>query len=322
MKIKAFSLLACVFCILISLPSWADIREGGRAYKEGDYLRAFHIWDPLAQQGNVNALFNVAQLYRKGLGVSKNMIRAEEYYLKAAQGGHVLSARNLGVLYSRSDFPNYHLEEAVRWYAKAAIDGDAVSQFRLGSIFYKGKIVQKNRVKAYSWFYLAQEQGHKKANLIMKQLASQLNVNEIHEAEEYVYLIKQQKRERHRYDFDLYEQKLEARNNNTQAANTDGVGAVRHDNSKAKLGKKGYFAQLTSFEASGSAQNEWENIKSLDEEFFNKVEDFAAIYKVQIGNKTYNRLQVGPFVSLSKGKEFCLRVQSYGHDCFLWERGY
>jgi glycine/D-amino acid oxidase-like deaminating enzyme len=54
----------------------ASTRNGGlcgvQAYENGDYATALTEWAPLAEQGNANAQFNLAQMYRRGEGVPQN----------------------------------------------------------------------------------------------------------------------------------------------------------------------------------------------------------------------------------------------------------
>src|SRR5690606_21486673 len=74
---------ACVLAVLmtgttaVSMAS-AGMREGVEAYKQGDFAGALREWLPLAEQGNPNALYNVAQLYRTGKGVQKDVALSEK----------------------------------------------------------------------------------------------------------------------------------------------------------------------------------------------------------------------------------------------------
>ena len=42
----------------------ADFQKGLTAYKSGDFATALREWKPLAEQGNVNAQFNLGFMYR------------------------------------------------------------------------------------------------------------------------------------------------------------------------------------------------------------------------------------------------------------------
>ena len=41
----------------------ADWKKEVDAYKRGDYDTAFRIWKPLAEQGNVKALYGIVRMY-------------------------------------------------------------------------------------------------------------------------------------------------------------------------------------------------------------------------------------------------------------------
>ena len=57
------------------------------AYEAGDYARAHRIFARLADDGNINAQFNLAIMYERGLGVRSDIIRAIDFFKKAARQG-------------------------------------------------------------------------------------------------------------------------------------------------------------------------------------------------------------------------------------------
>jgi TPR repeat protein len=52
-----------------------------------------------AEEGNLDAMYNLAQMYYKGTGVDKDEHLAVLWYQKAADKGHAKSAHNLGIAY-------------------------------------------------------------------------------------------------------------------------------------------------------------------------------------------------------------------------------
>ena len=90
---------------------------------EGDFAPAYCIWQPLAERGNAEALFNLGWLYRNGNGVAADDGRARELWQAAAEKGHAEAQMALGTLYSmqRDDPENY--AQAVRWFRAAASQG-------------------------------------------------------------------------------------------------------------------------------------------------------------------------------------------------------
>jgi TPR repeat protein len=63
---------------------WED---GMAAYNRGDYMPAFHLFRPLAEQGNAKAQNVLGVMFRKGEGVAKNPARARMWFSFAAKRG-------------------------------------------------------------------------------------------------------------------------------------------------------------------------------------------------------------------------------------------
>ena len=68
--------------------SGVSYEDGVSAYRNGDYARAYDIWLPLAEQGHVEAQFNLSALYISGRGVEQNQERAAYWVEQAAEQGH------------------------------------------------------------------------------------------------------------------------------------------------------------------------------------------------------------------------------------------
>ena len=63
---------------------WED---GMAAYNRGDYVPAFRLFRPLAEQGNARAQTALGVMFRKGEGVPKNPVRARMWFSLAAKRG-------------------------------------------------------------------------------------------------------------------------------------------------------------------------------------------------------------------------------------------
>ena len=75
--------------LLLGIPSFsADLYKGLIAAQEGDYATALKEWKPLAEQGNVDAQFNLGQMYLRGDGVSQDFKEAARWYTVAAEQGN------------------------------------------------------------------------------------------------------------------------------------------------------------------------------------------------------------------------------------------
>ena len=108
-----------------------------------------------AEQGDVEAQFNLGLMYFHGDGVPKDAGQAASWLRKAAEQGHAEAQYNLGLMYAKTRDDG----EAVLWYRKAAEQGHVDAQYNLGHMYYKGKGIPKDHAQAASWFRKAAEQG-------------------------------------------------------------------------------------------------------------------------------------------------------------------
>ena len=68
----------------------ADVfKQGLEAFGDQNYTGALAAWVPLAEQGDLNAMYNVGLIYDEGLGVAEDKARALEWYLPPAEEGDV-----------------------------------------------------------------------------------------------------------------------------------------------------------------------------------------------------------------------------------------
>lgn len=102
----------------------ASATLGALYAKANKHARAVHWWNLAAGQGDLEALFNLAQAYRLGLGVEKDEAKALECLLQAAQGGVAVAQSRLGLAYATGDGAALDPIEASKWFVLAALRGD------------------------------------------------------------------------------------------------------------------------------------------------------------------------------------------------------
>jgi len=128
--------------------SWsADYEKGLAAAKSGDFATALQEWEPLAEQGDFRAQYNLGVMYDKGDGVSQ-------------------------------DF-----KTAVKWYTLAAEQGDADAQNNLGVMYAVGEGVMQNFVYAHMWGNIAASNGHETGDELRDIVAEEMTASQIEEAE-------------------------------------------------------------------------------------------------------------------------------------------
>jgi TPR repeat protein len=113
-----------------------------------------------AQNGDVKAIFHLAQAYDLGMGVTKDPAKAVEYARQAAEKDYAPAEVELGSFYGRGIGLKQDLKEALQWYRKAAEQGYDLAQLDMGKFYLKGKGVPMDVEQAIEWFRKAAEQGN------------------------------------------------------------------------------------------------------------------------------------------------------------------
>jgi len=92
------NLILLVILSTISLSTLAD-DKGFTHFKKGEYSKALKIWTEEADNGEVNAIYNIGLLYFFGNGVNKDLSIAYNYCKKAALKGLARAQNNLAYIY-------------------------------------------------------------------------------------------------------------------------------------------------------------------------------------------------------------------------------
>jgi TPR repeat protein len=111
-----------------------------------------------ADKGDVDAELSVANRYKTGDGVTRDLAKAVKYTRKAAEQGSARAQCLLALMYSNGDGVKVDLAEAARWFYKAANQGLAEAQYNLGMCYARGEGVAKNAVWAVEWYRKAAAQ--------------------------------------------------------------------------------------------------------------------------------------------------------------------
>lgn len=88
--------------------------------RQRQYQQAASLIEPLAQSRDTRACYELAQLYRNGTGVSKDVARARQLLETAAQQGHADSQYLLGIFYSKGVGGEKNPERAQHFLQQAA----------------------------------------------------------------------------------------------------------------------------------------------------------------------------------------------------------
>ena len=144
---RTIPLIILGYCLLAAVnPVRGGWDDGEADYLQGDYARAFKAWQPLAEQGDARAQYNLGLMYHKGLGISQDDITAVKWFRQAAEQRLASGQCALGYMYDAGLGVPQDYYEAMQWYRAAADQGDATARFNLGRLYYtQGRAIQKPR---------------------------------------------------------------------------------------------------------------------------------------------------------------------------------
>ena len=111
-----------------------DFDKGMEHMDEGDYARAYCLWEPLARLGHSDAQYHLGWLYANGHGL------------------------------------NVDVKNAVYWWQQAANNGSLDAQFSIGLAYITGEGIKADKDEAFRWFYSAAHGGHEDSRDIVKRL--------------------------------------------------------------------------------------------------------------------------------------------------------
>lgn len=157
---------ALVAMLGIALPALADVKTGVDAWQQGDYAKAIAEWRPLAQSGDPDAQFNLAQAYKLGRGVQPDLNIAIDWYRKAATQGHLRAEDNLGLLL----FQQGDRTGAMPYLQRASMRGEPRAQYIVGTALFNGDTLPKDWVRAYALMTRASASGLPQASTSLEQM--------------------------------------------------------------------------------------------------------------------------------------------------------
>ncbi len=139
MKIIKVFLFLCWVLALAILPvqSFANaVNDGVEAYQQGNYWKAFELWQPVAQQGDPVAQYNMGVLYINGQGFPKNVKQAIKWFEMSAEQGYANAQYVLGnVYYHKIGCVERSLPDALKWYRKGANNGSEEAEAQIKKVY-------------------------------------------------------------------------------------------------------------------------------------------------------------------------------------------
>lgn len=133
---------------------------------EGDYVweAKFKRQLPKAEQGDIEAQFDVGEMYEKGKGTDKDNVKAFGWYLKAAKQGDNKASYKIGLSYLKGTGVNKSPEKALMWLQSSAQSGYARAHFYIAEMHELGEGVEKNFDEALKYYQFAKDKGYAPAD--------------------------------------------------------------------------------------------------------------------------------------------------------------
>jgi len=139
----------------------------------GDEARALN--EIAMKAGNLAGYHNMGNLYRKGLGVEKDVSKAFALYLHAAELGHMEDQGNVGYMYMQGQGVKQDYKQAMKWLAMAGDQNWAPALDKIGLLYLNGFGTKADVAKALDFFQRGANLGDRNAMVNLATLYMQGN---------------------------------------------------------------------------------------------------------------------------------------------------
>lgn len=160
MRAVAVAMMALTVAAVIITPGRAErLDDALTLLKQGNIVKAIEQLLPLAEAGSAEAQFQLASIYRSGVGIPQDYSAAAKWLLRAAQTGHANSQNEIGRMYFSGLGVERDDAEALRWLTAAAEKGNSSHQYDLATSFETGIAGPPDPGLAAKWYTKAAESG-------------------------------------------------------------------------------------------------------------------------------------------------------------------
>lgn len=120
---------------------------------------ALRLFERAAAAGFAPAQFRVGNIYEKGIGAGRDARMAMAWYRRAAEKGNAKAMHNLAVLMAEGADGRPDFAGAAELFRKAADFGVRDSQYNLAILLGRGLGLEQDLAQSYVWFAVAASQG-------------------------------------------------------------------------------------------------------------------------------------------------------------------
>lgn len=114
----------------------------------------------LAEAGDIGLQIELADLYKNGGILRKNIEKALHWHIKVAEHGYDEYQVKVGKMYMKGEGCAKNSSLAIGWIIRAAQQGNTEAQFIVGSAYLNGYGISKNYDNAIEWYDKCVNQGN------------------------------------------------------------------------------------------------------------------------------------------------------------------
>ena len=151
-----------------------------QTYRDGEDVRrdmteAARFYQKAADQGDAMAQCDLGVMMQRGEGgLKRDDEAAAQLYRRSADQGYAQAQANLGSCYYRGEGVSQDHAMAVRLFRKAADQGNAGAQYNIGGCYAYVEGAPRDRIAAVHWLRLAAKQNHKEARDLLPKVEAHL----------------------------------------------------------------------------------------------------------------------------------------------------
>ncbi len=143
LKILNFSLI--VFLVITTNIMANSLDDANKYYNNGNFLKAYELYQVMAEEGNAKAQLRIGIMQLGGEGVSKNLVEGIKWYEMAAKKNHTEAQLKLGLIYY-SNNNSEDFKTSFKWFKKALENGEDTDRIKKVAI----KVQPIKRSQVYS----------------------------------------------------------------------------------------------------------------------------------------------------------------------------
>ena len=177
--VAGFLLLNALFVGSAIAGGDAEYRQAQNLFEAGDYSEAAVYLQKAVDKGHSAARLPLAAMYREGMGVRQDPVRAFELFTISANEGYPSAQFTLGAIYRAGEGVETDYSMAYKWFLAAAQQGEEASQNNLGTMYEAGRGVRSNRVVALMWYEIAAVNGSRRGRDNYKRLKRKASEDQI-----------------------------------------------------------------------------------------------------------------------------------------------